>query len=49
MFSCFISAILAAIVDTPYYEVGVPQYLNYGGIGTVIGHEMTHGFDTMGM
>ncbi|XP_074646601.1 endothelin-converting enzyme homolog [Tubulanus polymorphus] len=42
-------SILAAIVDTPYYEIGVPKYLNYGSIGTVIGHEMTHGFDTQGM
>ncbi|KAK1982247.1 hypothetical protein LZ30DRAFT_781426 [Colletotrichum cereale] len=32
----------------PLYDVGYPSYINYGGLGAVLGHELTHGFDNTG-
>ncbi|XP_061162969.1 neprilysin-like isoform X2 [Saccostrea echinata] len=38
----------AGILQPPYYHKDYPRSLNYGGIGTLIGHEITHGFDDRG-
>ncbi|KAI9203534.1 uncharacterized protein BJ171DRAFT_145413 [Polychytrium aggregatum] len=38
----------AAILQSPFYSRQAPQYLNYGGIGMIIGHELTHAFDNSG-
>ena len=38
----------AGILQPPYFDVSADDALNYGGIGVVIGHEMTHGFDDSG-
>ncbi|CAF3665615.1 unnamed protein product [Rotaria socialis] len=35
----------AAFLQKPLFSNNLPKYINYGGIGFVIGHEMVHGFD----
>ncbi len=38
----------AGILQAPFYDPRADDAVNYGGIGAVIGHEMTHGFDDQG-
>ncbi len=38
----------AAILQPPFYNSDADDAVNYGAIGVVIGHEMTHGFDDQG-
>jgi predicted metalloendopeptidase len=38
----------AGILSPPFFDVKADDAANYGGIGVVVGHEMTHGFDDEG-
>ena len=38
----------AGILEPPFFNAQADDAVNYGGIGAVIGHEMTHGFDDQG-
>ena len=38
----------AGILQPPFYSNTMDDAVNFGGIGVVIGHELTHGFDDQG-
>jgi predicted metalloendopeptidase len=38
----------AGILQPPFYTAGADMAVNFGGVGAVIGHELTHGFDDQG-
>ncbi len=40
--------VYAGIQQFPVYQDDFPAYLSYGGMGSICGHELTHGFDTQG-
>jgi putative endopeptidase len=38
----------AGILQPPYFDANADDAINYGSIGSIIGHELTHGFDSQG-
>ncbi|KAL1920029.1 uncharacterized protein VTP21DRAFT_1175 [Calcarisporiella thermophila] len=38
----------AGILQTPFFNAKLPEYLNFGGMGVVVGHEISHAFDNSG-
>lgn len=38
----------AGVLQGEFFNAKRPHYMNYGSIGSIMGHELTHGFDTIG-
>lgn len=38
----------AGILQAPFYDMNYPKSLNFGAMGVVMGHELTHAFDDQG-
>lgn len=38
----------AGLLNLPFFERGRPDAVNFGSLGFVVGHEVTHGFDSQG-
>lgn len=38
----------AGILQAPFYDVNYPKSVNFGAMGVVMGHELTHAFDDRG-
>lgn len=47
-FSLALLVFPAGILQFPFFNRGAPAFVNYAMIGTVISHEITHGFDDEG-
>ncbi|VDK62729.1 unnamed protein product [Cylicostephanus goldi] len=41
-------ALMAGMLQSPFFNASLPRIMNYGAIGVVAGHEITHGFDDAG-